>query len=78
MKRVLIVEDNPIARKLLEIFISNSGKYIIEGLIASAGFAETYSLKRSVDLILMNVCTTLDASGLVAATKIKKPNLILR
>ena len=72
MIRVLIVEDDPIAQKLLENFIENSGRYKVIGSIASAGFAETYCLKHSVDLILMDVCTALGVSGLEISAKIKK------
>ncbi|NLY35676.1 MAG: response regulator transcription factor [Tissierellia bacterium] len=72
MIRVLIVEDDPMAQKLLENFIENSGRYKVIGSIASAGFAETYCLKHSVDLILMDVCTALGVSGLEISAKIKK------
>lgn len=72
MIRVLIVEDDPMAQKLLENFIENSGRYKVIGSIASAGFVETYCLKHSVDLILMDVCTALGVSGLEISAKIKK------
>ena len=72
MTRVLIVEDDPMAQKLLETFIENSGNYKVAGTIASAGFAETYCHKNPVDLILMDVCTGLGVSGLEVATKIKE------
>lgn len=72
MIRVLIVEDDLMAQKLLENFIENSGRYKVIGSIASAGFAETYCLKHSVDLILMDVCTALGVSGLEISAKIKK------
>ena len=72
MIKVLIVEDDPMAQKLLETFIENSGRYRVVGSIASAGFAETYCLKHPVDLILMDVCTGLGVSGLEVAEKIKK------
>ena len=72
MKRVLVVEDDSMAQKLLETFIENSGRYTLVGSLASASFAETYCIKHPVDLILMDVCTALDASGLETAAKIKK------
>lgn len=72
MIRILIVEDDPMAQKLLENFIENSGRYKVIGSIVSAGFAETYCLKHSVDLILMDVCTALGVSGLEISAKIKK------
>lgn len=72
MIKVLIVEDDPMAQKLLETFIENSGRYKVAGSIVSAGFAETYCLKHSVDLVLMDICTALGVSGLEISTKIKK------
>ncbi len=72
MIRVLIVEDDPMAQKLLENFIEKSERYKLAGSITSAGFAETYCLKYPVDLILMDVCTALGVSGLDTAAKIKK------
>ncbi len=72
MIRVLIVEDDPMARELLERFVEESGRYILSGSIASAGFAESYCQKHTVDLILMDVCTALGVSGLEIAAKLKK------
>lgn len=71
-RNVLIVEDDPMARKLFEIILNNSGKYQLEASIESAALAEFYCMTSHVDLILMDVCTALNASGLDAATKIKE------
>ena len=72
MIKVLIVEDDPMARKLLEIYINESEKYSLSCSIESAAMAELYCLKNPVDIILMDVCTAMDANGLEAAEKIKK------
>ena len=72
MIRVLIVEDDPMARKLLEIFVNESENYTLANSIESAAMAELYCLTNQVDLILMDVCTAMDANGLEAAEKIKK------
>ena len=72
MIKVLIVEDDPMARELMEIFVRNSGRYQVSRSIKSAAFAETHCLQNPVDLILMDVCTDLGASGLDVAAKIKK------
>lgn len=72
MYKVLIVEDDPMARKLLEIYLSDSDNYEVEKSIESAAMAELYCLKKPIDLILMDVCTAMDANGLDAAAKIKK------
>lgn len=71
-KQVLIVEDDPMTRTLFEIYLKNSERYTIAGSIESASMAELYCLTRPIDLIIMDVCTALHASGLTAAEKIKK------
>lgn len=77
MTNVLIVEDDPMARKLFEIMLKESGRYQPIASIESASLAELYCMTKPVDLILMDVCTAYHASGLDAATKIKKnyPNI---
>lgn len=69
---VLIVEDDPMARTLLEIYLKNSGRYRLAAAIESAAMAELYCLNHQIDVIVMDVCTALNASGLEAAAKIKK------
>ncbi len=71
MINVMIVEDDPMAQKLLEIFISQSGKYNVAHAIESAMLAESYCATNPIDLVLMDVCTAMNASGLDAAEKIK-------
>ena len=72
MIRVLIVEDDPMARQLLEIYVEKSGLYTLAQSVESAAFAELCCRAQQVDLILMDVCTALNASGLEAAEKIKQ------
>ncbi len=70
--KVLIVEDDPMARKLFEIILKESGRYELEASIESASLAEFYCMTSPVELVLMDVCTALHASGLEAAAKIKE------
>ena len=72
MYNVLIVEDDPMARKLMEIFVSTSDNYNLGPSLDSAAMAELYCMTRRVDLILMDVCTAMDANGIEAAEKLKK------
>ena len=72
MYNVLIVEDDPMARKLLEIFVSTSEKYHLVPSLDSAAMAELYCITNHVDLVLMDVCTSMDMSGIEASAKLKK------
>ena len=72
MKRIMIVEDDPMASQLLEIYIKGHEEYELACNIESASMAEVYCLSQNIDLILMDVCTAMNASGLDAAEKIKK------
>ena len=70
--KVLVVDDDPFARQLLEMFITKSENYEFSGDLVSAALAEASVSKRRVDLILMDVCTAMNASGIDAAEAIKK------
>jgi len=70
--RVLIVEDDPMARQLLEIYVEKSAAYTLAQSVESAAFAELCCRAQQIDLVLMDVCTALNASGLEAAEKIKR------
>ena len=72
MYNVLIVEDDPMARKLLEIFVSTSENYHLVPSLDSAAMAELYCMTNHVDLVLMDVCTAMDVSGIEASAKLKK------
>ena len=78
MLNVLIVEDDSMARKLLEIYINESENYRVSHSVESASMAEFYCITNKIDVILMDVCTALDANGLDAAEKIKKIILKLK
>ena len=72
MTRVLLVEDDPMARQLLEIYIENSETYELTGSVESALFAEAFCRTHPVDMVLMDVCTAMNANGIDAARKIKR------
>ena len=71
MINVMIVEDDPMAQKLLEIFVNGNSGYQVAHVIESAAMAEFYCMTHPIDLILMDVCTAMNVSGLEAAEKIK-------
>ncbi len=69
---VMIVEDDPMARQLLEIYVKDSENFELVQSIESAAMAEIYCMSMKIDLILMDVCTAMNANGLDASETIKK------
>jgi len=72
MYNVLIVEDDPMARQLLEIYINKSERYQQIGSIECALFVEVFCRCYPVDIILMDVCTAMNANGIHVAQNIKQ------
>ena len=72
MYNVLLVEDDPMARQLLEIYVNKSEKYHLSGSAESALFAEAFCSTHPVDIVLMDVCTAMNVNGIDAARDIKK------
>jgi two-component system vancomycin resistance associated response regulator VraR len=72
MIRVLLVEDDPMARQLLEIYVKKSETCELVGSLESALFAEAFCRTHPVDVILMDVCTGMNANDIDAACDIKK------
>lgn len=70
--KVMIVEDQQMPRQLLEIFIESSPNYTHLASISNAELALDICRSQAVDLILMDVMTEYNNSGLEAAEKIKK------
>lgn len=72
MIRVLIVEDQKMAQENMEAIIKTSDNYTLAGIIPNAADTELFCMRGNVDLILMDVCTARDESGIEAAAVIKK------
>ena len=72
MIRVLIVEDQKMAQENMEAIIKTSDNYTLAGTIPNAADAELFCMREQVDLILMDVCTARDESGIDACALIKK------
>ena len=70
--KVLIVEDQDIPRELFKIYIDASEDFEYFLSISNASAALSICENNEVDLILMDVMTELDHSGLYAAEEIKK------
>ena len=72
MIHVLIVEDQKMAQENMEAIIRSSEHYSLAGTIPNAADAELFCMRGHVDLILMDVCTARDESGIDACAVIKK------
>jgi DNA-binding NarL/FixJ family response regulator len=72
MINVLLVEDSKISRETIESRIARSPDCLLLASIENAANAEIACMNGKVDLILMDVCTADDESGLKAAADIKK------
>lgn len=72
MVKVLIVEDQRMAREYMESYIQDSDDYELAVSISNAAMAEIACMQHQVDLILMDICTENDESGLLAAESLKK------
>ena len=72
MIRVLIVEDQKMAQENMEAIIRSSENYTLAGIIPNAADTELFCMRTKVDLILMDVCTARDESGIDACAMIKR------
>ena len=72
MTQVLIVEDSKIIREAIAGKLRETGEYEIVAELANAANADIVCMRGNIGLILMDVCTADDESGLQAAAKIKK------
>lgn len=72
MTRVLIVDDSRVSREAFERTLSADPGYQVVAAIENAANAEIACMSDQIDLILMDVCTADDESGIRAAGKIKK------
>lgn len=72
MTNVLIVEDQKMAQENMEAIIKTNENYTLAGVIPNAADAELFCMRGGVDLILMDVCTARDESGIEACAVIKK------
>lgn len=72
MVKVMIVEDQPMVRLAMEQYLASGKCYQTVASISNTAMAEAVCRKCGADLILMDICTEEDESGLAAAKKIKK------
>lgn len=70
--KVMIVDDQFISRQLFEMIVDSSEAYETVYSVESAAFADTFVLKHTVDLVLMDILMSDGSNGLEAAARIKK------
>lgn len=70
--KVMIVDDQFIARKLFEMYLESSEKYEMVYSVETAAFADAFVLKNKIDLVLMDILMVDGSNGLDAAARIKK------
>ena len=70
--KVMIVDDQFVARQLFEMYVKSSEKYEMVYVVESAAFADTFVLKNDIDLVLMDILMNDGSNGLEAAARIKK------
>ncbi len=69
---VMIVEDQALQMELFSLYLQNSRDYQLICQTDNAALADVYLVKNKIDLILMDVCTAMGASGLDASERIKQ------
>ena len=72
MTRVLIIDDQRIARKYMENIVENGEGYELVGSLFKADFAATVCCRNVVDLVLMDICTYGTKDGIDAAAELRE------
>lgn len=72
MTRVLLIDDQRIAREYMEQVVRSSPDYELIGSLSQADMAETVCRRSRVDLVLMDVCTHGRKDGIEAASELRK------
>ena len=70
--RVLVVEDDPMARQLFELFVEQNENYHLAASIRNADLADVCCESQEIDLIIMDIRTASRSNGLDAAERIKQ------
>lgn len=77
MTKVLVIDDQRIAREYMENVVQNGKDYELVGSLSKADLAETVCRRNAVDLVLMDVCThgTKDGIDATAELRMRFPEL---
>lgn len=72
MTKVLVIDDQRIAREYMENIVKNGGDYELVGSLSKADLAETVCRRSRVDLVLMDVCTHSTKDGIDTASELRR------
>ena len=72
MHKVLIVDDHESMSDSLKLILEESEDFEVVGTLQSAAFAELFCQRIKPDLVIMDVCTDGDVSGLEATKMIRE------
>ena len=72
MTKVLVVDDQRIAREYMENVVRSSEGYELAGSLTKADLAATVCRRSAVELVLMDVCTHGRKDGIEAAAELKE------
>ena len=72
MTRVLVVDDQRIAREYMENVVRSSEGYELVGSLTKADMAATVCRRSAVELVLMDVCTHGSMDGIEAAAELRE------
>lgn len=70
--KVMIVDDQYVARQLFELYIKTSDRYELAASVESASCVRESLAAKRVDLILMDILMNDGSNGLLTAAEIKK------
>lgn len=71
MTKVLVIDDQRIAREYMENVVQSGMNYELAGSLSKADLAETVCRRSRVDLVLMDVCTHGTKDGIDAAAQLR-------
>ena len=72
MTKVLVIDDQRIAREYMENVVRSGEDYELVGSLSKADLAATVCCRSAVDLVLMDVCTHGAKDGIDAAAELRK------
>ncbi|MGN0657738.1 MAG: response regulator [Ruminiclostridium sp.] len=72
MTKVLVIDDQRIAREYMENVVKSSENYQLAGSLSKADLAATVCRRSAVDMVLMDVCTHGTKDGIEAAAELRE------